>query len=491
MRVIGVWVLFTLAAACSGSPAQSGSHTEADGVAVEQKIEQVTSCLRPPVLVGGEDAACRPLANVMKTLKIPGLSIAVFHNGRIEWARGFGLRQIGGSPVDVDTLFQAGSISKPVTALAALRLVHEGKLTLDADVNTELISWKVPPSPAAKGKPVTLRELLTHTAAISVPGFFGYEAGLPVPSVIQVLNGERPANSPPVRVEAEPGSGWSYSGGGYTVIQQILVDTSNEPFAKLLNDAVLSPLGMTRSTYEQPLPQVWGNDRSTPYAEDGTPIPGGPHTYPELAAAGLWSTPSDIARYCLSVEESLTRKSNPVLSKEMALAMLKPGKFNWGLGVEIGGPSTDAYFMHTGIDAGFQSEFIAYEHHGDGAVVMTNSDSGMQLIDQVMSSIATVYGWPDLRPHVHTLARVSPTTLKRYSGNYQLGPGLDMAVTLGGNQLIVDLPWQPQVPIFPESQSKFFGKDAGVEIEFSSAKSSSAGYLILTVHGRETKALRH
>jgi hypothetical protein len=174
----------------------------------------------------------------------------------------------------------------------------------------------------------------------------------------------------------------------------------------------------------------------------------------------------------------------------MTLAMLNSSNFNWGLGVEIGGSSTDPYFMHTGIDAGFQSEFIAYEHHGDGAVVMTNSDAGMQLIDQVMSSVATVYGWSDLRPHVYTLAKVSPTILTKYVGNYQLGPGLDIAVTLAGNQLTVDLPWQPQVPVFPESQSKFFGKDAQVEIEFFNAK-SSAGYLILTVHGRESKALRH
>jgi CubicO group peptidase (beta-lactamase class C family) len=185
--------------------------------------------------------------------RVPGVSIAVIHNGEIEWARGFGVVQLGGASVTVETLFQAGSISKPVSAMAALRLVQEGKLSLDSDVNQALTSWKIPPSATAPGAVVTLRELLTHTAGLTVQGFPGYAAGAPVPTLVQILNGEKPANTAPIRLEATPGSRWKYSGGGYTVMQQLLLDVSRQPFPALVHDTILVPISMTRSTYEQPL----------------------------------------------------------------------------------------------------------------------------------------------------------------------------------------------------------------------------------------------
>lgn len=223
----------------------------------------------------------------MSQLHVLGLSVAVIHNGSIEWARGFGLKQQGGSPVASDTLFQAGSISKPVAAMAALHLVQEGELSLDAPANMQLVSWKVPESPAANGKPVTLRELLTHTGGFTVHGFPGYAANTPVPTLIQVLDGQKPANTPLIRLESEPGSKWNYSGGGYTVMQQMVLDATKEPFPKLLHDTVLGPIGMTHSTYRQPLPTDLQAEAAVPYEGDGTAVPGGAHTYPEMAAAGF------------------------------------------------------------------------------------------------------------------------------------------------------------------------------------------------------------
>jgi CubicO group peptidase (beta-lactamase class C family) len=160
----------------------------------------------------------------MVTLHVPGVGIAVIHNGAIEWVKGYGVQRIGGKLVTPDTLFQAGSISKPIAALAALHLVQQGKLQLDADVNSVLTTWKVPTSSAAPGATVTLRELLTHTAGFTVHGFPGYAANAPVPTLVQVLNGEKPANTEPIRLENAPGNTWKYSGGGYTVIQQLLMD---------------------------------------------------------------------------------------------------------------------------------------------------------------------------------------------------------------------------------------------------------------------------
>jgi CubicO group peptidase (beta-lactamase class C family) len=183
-------------------------------------------------------------------------------------------------------MFQAGSISKPLTAMAALRLVEQRKLSLDVDVNKQLTSWKLPADPVAAGKPVTLRELLTHTAGITAHGFPGYASTELVPTLVQVLNGEKPANTPPIRSESAPGAGWKYSGGGYIIMQQTLIDLTKEPFPKLLHDTVLAPIGMTHSTYEQPLPKEFQDFVATPYRGDGKPVEGGAHTYPETLVSG-------------------------------------------------------------------------------------------------------------------------------------------------------------------------------------------------------------
>ena len=331
MRMLAPRQFALMALLCSITQLAHAQNARVSTPDVEQRIQRVIAGLTGGVVIKGDEHATQTLANRMKELNVPGVSIAVIHEGKIEWARGFGVRSLGGPPVTADTMFQAGSISKPLAAMAALRMVQEGKLSLDADVNTYLTSWKFPADPVAAGKPITLRELLTHTAGTTVHGFPGYATDEPVPTLVQVLNGEKPANTPAIRSEAAPGVHWKYSGGGYTIMQQVLIDASREPFPKLLRDSVLTPIGMTHSTYEQPLPQALQDFAATPYRGDGKPVEGGAHTYPEMAAAGLWTTPSDLARYAIEVEQSLEGKANHVLSIEMTRQMLTPGIGHWGL----------------------------------------------------------------------------------------------------------------------------------------------------------------
>lgn len=290
------WVVF-LAILASVALAQTGG-------SVEERIGRVQNGLLPPVVIQGESSNGLKLADEMAAMHVPGVSIAMIHGGKIEWARGFGVASVGGAPVTRETLFQAASISKPVAALAVLRFVESGKIRLDADVNQYLKSWKVPASQI-----VTVRELLTHSAGLTVHGFAGYAAGEPVPTLLQVLNGEKPANSAAIRVDVKPGTVWRYSGGGYVVAQQMLEDLSGEAFPKLMQDTVLGPIGMTRSTYEQPLPKGRLGEAAIPYRSDGKPVEGGPHTYPEMAPAGLWTTPSDLARYALQVQSTLADRT--------------------------------------------------------------------------------------------------------------------------------------------------------------------------------------
>jgi CubicO group peptidase (beta-lactamase class C family) len=453
---------------------------------VEQHIQQVTSGLIDGIVPKGEEHSTHTLADRMKELNVPGVSIAVIHNGRIEWARGFGERSIGGQPVNPETMFQAGSISKPLAAMACLRLVQEGKLALDTDVNTYVTSWKVPSDPAAQGKPITLRELLRHTAGTTVHGFPGYASTEAVPTLVQVLNGQKPANTPPIRSEAVPGTRWNYSGGGYEIMQQALLDVTKEPFPKLLHDTVFAPIGMARSTYEQPLPQNLRDNVATPYRRDGKPIEGGAHTYPELAAAGLWTTPTDIARYAIEVERSVDGNANHVLSPEMTQQMLTAGMGHWGLGLEIGGSDSNLYFSHGGDNAGFHNNFVMYEKSGDGLVVMTNGDNGNLLGDELMHSVANEYNWADFRPTVRASIHIDPKVLETYKGSHE-SKDFNMVINVENGQLMGRAFGQP-FPLYAESETRFFFTVIPGDFDFVKDEQGNVTSLVLHQNGQDWKA---
>jgi CubicO group peptidase (beta-lactamase class C family) len=460
-------------------------------VASDQSVAaDVTDCIQLPVIVQGGPRECKTLVARMAELKVPAVSVAVIHNGTLVWAEGFGSRGPDGRPVTKETLFQAGSISKPVAAMAALYLVQTGKLSLDADINRALTSWQIPPSTVAPDATVTLRELLTHTAGMTVHGFPGYAAGSPVPTLTQVLDGTKPANTPPIRIEKVPGTEWQYSGGGFTVMQQTLVDVTHKPFPDLMASIVLGPIGMTHSTYEQPLPSSLMADQAIPYTADGLLVPGGAHTYPEMAAAGLWTTPSDLAKYIIEVQMSLVGKANHVLDSAMTTAMLTPSKNHWGLGVEVGGSDAKPYFTHGGVNEGFQSLFVAYEKDGDGAIVMTNTAGGLEIASDVMRTIAMEYDWPDFQPVRRTLAKVDRSILERYVGTYMATPTIGFDFTLEGDQLFSQGTGQRKVPVFPESESKFFMKVNEAEIDFHTDDKGKVDYFVQHQGGHDYKAMK-
>lgn len=442
-------------AVCLAAPLSAGSN-------IEQPIEHIERLI-PPVLVQGE-APVRPrLSDRMAELHVTGASIAVIHDGAIQWARGFGLTRVGGPPVTANTLFQAASISKPVTALAVLRLVQAGKLELDTDVNRYLKSWKIPSNTFTVEHPVTLRELLTHSAGVTVHGFRGYGSDEPIPTLTQVLDGTPPANSPAIRVDTTPGTAWRYSGGGYVIVQQLLEDVTGTPFAKLMQDTVLVPIGMTESTFDQPLPPSRIADVALPYRSSGRPVKGGPHVYPERAPAGLWTTPSDLARYALEVQRALAG-SGRILSTATASQMLTPEMNHWGLGPMIGGSPARPYFEHGGANEGYRCELRAYET-GDGAVVMTDGDDGGVLINELMRTIAYEYAWPD-RPPVRRIANVDPRGFDTFVGTYQMAPHGTFAFTREGKRLLAQATGQGQVELFPEREHVYFTKVVDAVITF-------------------------
>jgi len=472
------------------APLGTAQNTPAPSPDVAQHIKHIENGLAGAVVLKGDARSTHNLAARMKELNVPGVSVAVLHNGVIEWAQGFGVSSTDGPPVNAETMFQAGSISKPLAAMAALRLVQQGKLSLDADINTELTSWKLPSDPVQAGKPVTLRELLTHTGGTTVHGFPGYASNDTVPTLVQVLNGEKPANTPAIRSEAAPGTKWNYSGGGFTIMQQAVIDVTGEPFPKLLHDTVLAPIGMTHSTYEQPLGKEFQAFAATPYHGDGKPIEGGAHTYPEMAAAGLWTTPTDLLRYAIEVEKSLDGKANHVLSADMTRQMLTAGMGSWGLGLQIGGSPSNPYFSHGGVNEGFINIFVTYEKNGEGAAVMTNSDNGGALGDEIMRSIAAEYNWPDWHPKERAAVPVDPKILTQYTGTYALAPNFDLVITDENNQLQAQATGQDKAPIYPESDTTFFPIVVDAEIEFVKDDQGKVASLVLHQNGRDMKAPR-
>jgi len=454
---------------------------------LDQRIARIEARLVPGIVVKGSPDRPTPLADRMRFHHTPGVSIAVINGGAVEWSRGYGVLEAGAAAaVTPHTLFQAASISKPVAALAALRLVGEGRLSLDEDVNAKLTSWKIPASEMTAAEKVTLRRILSHTAGLTVHGFPGYASTAALPALAQVLDGAKPANTAPVRVDIAPGSQWRYSGGGYTVLQQMLIDVAGQPFPQLMRETVLQPLGMSDSTYEQPLPEALRSTAATAHDGGGKAIPGRYHTYPEMAAAGLWTTPTDLAKFAVEVRQALAGKSR-VLSATTAKEMLTAGKGSWGLGLSIEGTGPYTRFGHGGSNAGFKCNLLTYLESGQGAVVMTNADAGGRLATEILRTIAAEYGWPGYPgPREKTLALIDPSMLGSYAGRYELRPGRVVTLKVAEGKLIL-VDREQTIELLPESTTKFFELTQETEVEFLKGPDGSVTGML--VNG-QTKARR-
>lgn len=337
---------------------------------------------------------------LMKQFNVPGVSIAIIKDFAIAATYVYGVADVEtGVPVTGETMFQAASISKPVAAMVSLKAVQDGRFSLDQDVNDILRSWKMPDGPFTKERRVTPRSLMSHTSgAGDAFGFPGYAPKAPLPTVPQILDGvQPPSNLRAVRLERVPLTGFEYSGGGVMIQQLALTDLVGRPFDELAREWVLDPIGMTNSSYEQPLPP--GRERQAARAHDrqGARMGDPWHVYPEQAAAGLWTTATDLARFATEVQLSLAGKSNRVLSPSTVREMVTPvGVGPFAVGFQIEKEGEGWYFSHGGSNWGFQCALIAHRVNGYGAVIMTNSDSGGALIGRLQRLIQREHQWDTL-----------------------------------------------------------------------------------------------
>lgn len=379
------------------------------------------SGLRRTILIEGQEDTRFSLAARMDHYRVPGVSVAIVDGCRIVDSRGFGTSAGSSRPITPDTLFQAGSISKTLTAVAALKLVEEHKLQLDAEVRPRLAGWASDRSPAGPDAPVTLRRLLDHTAGLNEIGGKGYARGEPLPTLTQIINGAPPANTPPIRIETTPGTKWAYSSGGYYLIQALMTAATGKSFVTLVDELVFGPAQMRVSTFAQPLDEERSRMAADAAGADGAPMRGGWRVNPELAAGGLWTTPSDLARFLITLTHDIRGDSERLLGRGSARQMMTPGMAHWGLGVELGNPHGPRRFGHTGHTVGFASEYVMYPDTCQGAVVMTNGDEGGWLITEILRAIGDAYHWPEPRAStVQAAIPLTETIARRFVGTYHL-----------------------------------------------------------------------
>jgi CubicO group peptidase (beta-lactamase class C family) len=404
----------------------------------------------------------------MEHYGIPGVSIAVISNHEVVWSKAYGVMdKESKEPVTLNTLFQAGSISKPVASYGALSLADKKEIDMDENVNTYLTSWKIPDNDFTDKKKVGLKHLVSHTGGLTVHGFLGYSPDLAVPSLIEVLNGASPANSPAIFVDKLPEESFRYSGGGYTVMQQMMIDLKEKSYPELMNDLVLSPLEMKNSTYEQPLSMDKIGMAATGYLPDGSMTKGKRHTYPEMAAAGLWTTSEDLARFAIDVQTTYKGTSEKVLSKEMVHQMLTPFVEEFvGLGLFLNKKGDAVYFGHGGWDEGFSSELIAHKTKGYGVVVLTNSNHP-DFISELIRSVALTYDWESYVPVYENLL-LNKEDIAAISGRYKIHNDDLLEVYGEADKLYVKHLGQEPDELIRISDSTYISREKNEPIQFKS-----------------------
>jgi len=462
---------------------------------MDVRISRVLADVRPEPAVPAREAPAGSLVSRMAHYRTPGASIAVIDGFEVAWARGFGVRHIDGADeVTAHTPFQVASISKPIFALAVMRLVERGVLDLDVDVNQYLTSWQVPANGDWRPR-ITLRQLLSHTAGTTVHGFPGYPMSVPIPTLSQVLDGVLPANTASVIVDTLPGLAFRYSGGGTTIAQLAVTDVMKRPFPGLMRELILEPVGMVDSTFEQPPPAELAARAATAHFWSGIPVAGGWHVYPEMAAAGLWTTAGDLARLAVALLRALRGEPSPLpLKPDTVASMLRPqlpdqkqGQDFVGLGWFCYGKDDDFWFGHQGGNMGFLSEMKLFPARGKGAVAVVNGTQGWPLPREILGAIGREYDWPAV---AKPLVPVAMSDGAAYAGSYHNDDGFVFVVSAGVDHLLLQFRDDPPVLICPITDTEFRAKTVHLDVWFERSQDGRVSAMAVVQGGKAMRVIR-
>ena len=419
MKIKGLFLLFIFISATGSAVYAQITDIHAKD-SVQHRIHKVENNLRPLVLSPG--ASLWNLEKQMQQYNIPGLSVAVIHNYKIDWAKGYGVTGNTESPeITERTAFQAASMSKFVNAVAMLNLIEQKNLSLDEDINTYLTSWKFTYHKKYDETPIRIRQLLSHTAGLSIHGFAGYKNANKLPSIIEILEGNKPANSDRVEQLFASQTKFKYSGGGTTIAQLILTDQSNTSYENFLNKNIFQPLGMSNSFYSIESDR-YPRDMAYGHAENGDVLKNQYNLYPESAAAGLWTTPTDLAKFIIDIQLSLASGKGKILSQQSTSALIKPSleNSNSALGLFTEYENGTLYLQHSGSNEGFRGKFYFSGEHGNGVVILING-TNTKIIEEIIRSVAYVYQWTGFKSfEAKEELNLNDLDLEKYTGTYIL-----------------------------------------------------------------------
>jgi len=454
------------------------------------EAQVLQSGLAEQIRIAGQEVDFQTLTQRLAHYHVPGVSVAFVRNGKLAWTLHSGVKDLtSGLPIDAATVFQAGSISKPAFASVLMKYRQHNSLDLDEDVNKLLTSWQLPQHEWSGQQVVSLRRLLSHTAGTTVHGFPGYAAGETVPTLQQVLDGVAPANTGPVIVDIQPGSRMRYSGGGTTLAQLTLQDVSGEHLPAMAERLLFGPLDMTRSSFNQPIAPALANNMAIPYDGDGAPVKGGAHTYATLAAAGMWSTPSDMLKMASAVRSAYFGEKIDWLSQETAVEILTTNaptarSPNVGMGFFLNMTDEGKIlgFGHGGADEGFKSQLYLELESGNGYAIMTNGNNGNQLITELEIRIKEALGVGYVQPEIKTIINISQEDLNEYIATYHVSAAFEVDVVLETAEngfLLTASPYVENAMHWHQGEGTFFAKD-GSRISFERDESGAITTLVMS-----------
>ncbi|MDP8220971.1 MAG: serine hydrolase domain-containing protein [Candidatus Stygibacter frigidus] len=437
-------------------------------ISQKELIEEVESSLRAEYYVNGDSLIS--IMDKMKELKIPGLSLAVIDNFEVVWAKGYGIADIEtNKEVDVNTIFQAASISKPFTAYAAMKLVQENKVELNKDINTYLKTWKLLDNNFTETKKVTFKNLLSHNAGTNIHGFPGYKPYDTLPTLDQILNGVSPANTNKVIVDIEPETVNRYSGGGYIVVQKALIDITGKPFEEFMQNQVLKPLELQNSFFSpKALTEEQKLNATAGHYSDGSKVIGDRHIYPEMAAAGLWTTAEDLAKFAVEIQKALKSDSGKILSKQYTQMMMTPvlnGEYNIGFGNEE--YNDEPFFEHAGGNEGYACFLTFHKEKGYGFALMVNSSSQIDILFPLFRSIDKAYSWGLFNSGIYNSDNISVPELQRFVGRYKVSFDRSIQFYIKNKKLFYKMSFNMGSELTPVGSHTFISSDRNNKIEFS------------------------
>ncbi|MEZ0472734.1 serine hydrolase domain-containing protein [Luteimonas salinilitoris] len=412
---------------------------------------------------------------------IPGVSIAFVDNGEIAWRLVYGYARLADAErVTPETVFAGASLSKPVTAMAALKLVDQELLNLDEDVDSRLTDWKIPENEFVEEQKITLRRLIGHTAGIRNHLWSSYGVGDDIPTLEQMLAGRNPSVDPAVAVVSIPGERYKYSNPGYSIVQKLVQDAAGQDFQPAIEKLVFTPAGMSDSSFDQPIPARLMERSATGYSEELQPYPY--KLFPFEAAGGLWTTPSDLARFMATIIDDHHTGRGVLISRQMAEEVFSRSEARLGFAKKLGADD-DLVFEHWGSNAGFTCYMVGSLKDRQGLVIMTNSDSGFGLMASIARSVAREYGWTVLEPTVYRPVSMPVGSMERFAGEFGNGTSASetIAFSVQGDALhVLSAEEEATQALVPVAENKFILPSRYTTYEFLEGKEGAISWVRVT-----------